>query len=178
MALAREVMATTAPALRRLGEVGTTTCSGRAGSKPSLARPAATNSARPERTWSRGRPPPVPRTKRAWVRQWRSSVPRISMGGLPSWVPARRHRASNDVRVHAVPCGQHAPRSASPAALRLRLRTSRSRVRSVVGSRRALLGAASGGLKRLAGRAFWGRERAPNDNPGASTVNHGFFAPC
>jgi hypothetical protein len=35
------------------------------------------------------------------------------------------------VRVHALPCGQHAPRSAPPAALRLRFRYSRTRVRSV-----------------------------------------------
>jgi hypothetical protein len=68
------------------------------------------------------------------------------------------------VPVHALPCSRHAPRSAPPAALRRRLRTSRSRVRSVVGSRRALLGAASGGSKRLAGRAFWGRERVADCN--------------
>jgi hypothetical protein len=35
------------------------------------------------------------------------------------------------VRAHALPCGQHAPRSAPPAALRLRFRYSRTRVRSV-----------------------------------------------
>jgi hypothetical protein len=36
-----------------------------------------------------------------------------------------------NVRVHALPCGQHAPRSAPPAALRLRFRYSRTGVRSV-----------------------------------------------
>jgi hypothetical protein len=41
------------------------------------------------------------------------------------------------------------------------------------GSRRALLGAASGGSKRLAGRAFWGRERVRTvNNAGRSRIRY------
>jgi hypothetical protein len=81
-------------------------------------------------------------------------VPRSEANSAPDCVPAPRSqtcsllrrparemaakargagcdRQGGGVPVHALPCGQHAPRSAPPAALRLRFRYSRTRVRSV-----------------------------------------------
>jgi hypothetical protein len=126
----------------------------------------------------------------------RRHVRQCKHASSPSW-------DAREVRVHVLPCGQHAPRSAPPAALRQRFRHAlrylmsparessrelgracqaleagaRSRVRSVVGSRRALLAAASGGSKRLAGRAFWGRERVPREHVRAANPFEALPAP-
>jgi hypothetical protein len=91
-----------------------------------------------------------PRTRRQ-----RASPPTRAQIRLATW---RAVRAAEGTRSRlAVRSARPAIRSASCVAPALPVLTYPRTLRS--GSRRALLGAASGGSKRLAGRAFWGRER-------------------